>query len=243
MNLPSTKIPMIRFLPIVIALASLAPLLLTSARAAEPGPRTISVQGTATVYAQPDMASASAGIESRGTTPEEALAANTKVMKSLMTAIKRHGVADRDIETSGFNVSPVYSQQTSRGTMDIEGYQVTNQVTVRLRDMDKLGGLLSSLVESGANRLHGVSFNVADPAKLQDEARKGAIADAKRRADLFAAAAGVKVKRILSISESGGVAPPMPMAMRAMKAGAEAVPVAGGEQAISAAVSAVYEIE
>jgi uncharacterized protein YggE len=227
--------------PVLLAAALILP---TAAMAADaPAPRTINVQGAATIYAKPDMASASAGIESRGATPDEALSANTKVMNSLMTAIKRYGVAERDIETTGFNVSPVYGQQTPRGTMNIEGYQVTNQVTVRLRDLNKLGNLLSSLVEAGANRLNGVSFGVADPAKLQDDARKAAVADAKRRADLFAAAAGVKVKRVLSISESGGVAPPMPMAMRAMKAGAEAVPVAGGEQAISAAINAVYEIE
>lgn len=109
--------------------------------------------------------------------------------------------------------------------------------------MDKLGGLLFSLVEAGANRLHGVSFEIADPAKLNDEARKAAMADAEKRADLYTAAAGVKVKRVLSISEGGGFAPPQPLAMRAMKAGVEAVPVQGGEQSIAANVSVVYDIE
>jgi uncharacterized protein YggE len=208
--------------------------------------RTISVQGSGMAYGTPDIASASAGIESRGATPDEALAANTKTMNTIMAAIKRHGIADRDIETSSFSVNPVYAQQPNpraNGSLNIEGYQVTNQVNVRVRDMGKLGGLLSALVEAGANRLHGVTFAIADPAKLQDEARKAAIADAKKRADLFAAAAGVKVKRVLSIAEAGGYAPPQPMAMRAMKAGGEAVPVAGGEQSVSANVSVVYEIE
>lgn len=226
---------------VLAALLIAAPL--ATLQAAE-GPRTISVQGSGAAYAKPDMASASAGIESRGTTPDDALAANTKAMTAIMAAIKRHGIAERDIETSQFSVNPVYAQQPGpRGAMTVEGYQVTNQVTVRLRDMDKLGELLSALVGAGANRLNGVSFDIAEPAKLQDEARKAAMVDAKKRADLFAAAAGVTVKRVLSIAEGGGFAPPQPMALRAMKAGADSVPVAGGEQSVSANVSVVYEIE
>lgn len=230
---------MIRLLLATLLIA--APLAVSNAAESQ---RTISVQGSGVAYGKPDIATASAGIESRGNTPEDALAANTKAMTAIMAAIKRHGIAERDIETSQFSVNPVYAQQPGpRGTMTIEGYQVTNQVTVRVRDMDKLGGLLSSLVSAGANRLNGVSFDIAESAKLQDEARKAAMADAKKRADLFAAAAGVTVKRVLSISEGGNFAPPQPMAMRAMKAGADSVPVAGGEQSVSANVSVVYEIE
>lgn len=232
---------MIRPLFLALAVSLAAPF---AVHAAEERARTIGVQGSGAAYAKPDMANASAGIESRGKTPDEALAANTKAMNAILGAIKRYGIAERDIETSSFSVSPIYAQQPgARGTLNIEGYQVSNQVNVRLRDLDKLGGLLSSLVEAGANRLHGVSFEIADPAKLQDEARKAAMADAKKRADLYAAAAGVKVKRVLSISEGGGFAPPQPLAMRAMKAGGEAVPVQGGEQSIAANVSVVYEIE
>jgi uncharacterized protein YggE len=206
--------------------------------------RTISVQGIGSAAGQPDLASASAGIESRGSTPDDALSANTKAMNTLMAAIKRHGIQDRDIQTNSFNVNPIYAQQPNqRGTMTIEGYLVSNQVNVRVRDLNKLGGLLSSLVEAGANRLHGVSFEIADPASLRDQARKAAIADAKKRADLYAAAAGVSVKRVMSIAEGGGFAPPMPVAMRAMKGGAEDVPVASGEQSINASVNVVYEIE
>ena len=177
--------------PLLLAALVVVPLAAPShVWAAEPL-RTLSVQGTGAAAGRPDMANASAGIESRGKTPEEALGANTKAMNTLMAAIKRHGVADRDIETSSFNVSPIYAQQANqRGTLNIEGYQVSNQVSVRLRDLDKLGGLLSSLVEAGANRLHGVSFEIADPAKLQDDARKAAIADARKRAELYATAAG-----------------------------------------------------
>lgn len=231
---------------LLIALLIALPLATVSAadNKTEERPRTISVQGSGAAYAKPDMASASAGIESRGATPEDALAANTKAMNAIMAAIKRHGIAERDVETSSFSVAPVYGQQPGpRGALNIEGYQVSNQVMVRVRDTDKLGGLLSSLVEAGANRLHGVSFDIADPAKLQDEARKAAVADAKKRADLYAAAAGVKVRRVLSITEGGGFASPQPMALRAMKAGGESVPVAGGEQSITASVSIVYEIE
>jgi uncharacterized protein YggE len=230
--------------PLFFASLILVPLSTVSDSWAADDLRTVSVQGVGSASGQPDTANASAGIESRGKTPDEALNANTKAMNALMVAIKRHGIQDRDILTSSFNVNPVYAQQPNqRGILNIEGYMVSNQVNVRVRDLDKLGGLLSSLVEAGANRLHGVSFEIADPAKLQDEARKAAVADAKKRADLYAAAAGVRVKRVLSIAESGGFAPPTPVPMRAMKAGAEAVPVAGGEQSVTANVNVVYEIE
>lgn len=205
--------------------------------------RTISVQGIGGVAAKPDSANARAGIETRGATPDEALAANTKTMTALMTALKHYGVAERDIETSAFDVSPIYGQATPRGVNSIEGYQVINQVSVRVRDLSKLGVLLSSLVEAGANRLNGVSYEIADPAPFVDQARKAAIADARKRADLYAAAAGAKIKQVLSISEGSGYAPPMPVSLRAMKAGAEAVPVAGGEQNITVSVAVVYEID
>jgi hypothetical protein len=234
---------MSRFLAVTAAalltLGAFSPL----AHAADDDVRTISVQGSGSVSGKPDLAVARAGIESRGATPDEALSANTKVMTALMAAIKRSGVADRDIETSAFDVNPVYGQPTPRGANTIEGYQVTNQVTVRVRDISKLGTLLSSLVGAGANRLNGVSFEIAEPGPLLDQARKAAVEDARKRADLYAAAAGVKVKRVLSIAESSAPMAPMPMAMRAMKAGSDAVPVAGGEQSVSASVSAIYEIE
>jgi uncharacterized protein YggE len=112
---------------------------------------------------------------------------------------------------------------------------------VRLRDVAKLGDLLTSLIEAGANRLNGVTFEIAEPAPLLDDARRAAVADARKRAELYATAAGVKVGRVLSIGENSALAP-VPM-MRMAKAGADAVPVAAGEQTITAGVSVVFEIE
>ena len=229
-------------LALALATIALATIVLVPAAHADER-RSIAVQGNASAVGRPDMATARTGIESRGATPEAALAANTKVMNALLAVIKRHGIAERDFETTSFDVNPVYAQASPRGPAAIEGYQVTNQVSVRVRDIAKLGGLLSSFIEAGANRLNGVSFEIADPAPLLEQARKAAVADARRRAELYAAAAGVKVARVLSISEGGSFTPPQPMALRAMKAGADAVPVAGGEQAINASVSVVYEIE
>jgi uncharacterized protein YggE len=230
---------MIRPTLLALAIFVIAPM----AQAADtPHPRSISVQGSGSVAGRPDLAVARAGIESRAATPDLALAANTKVMTTLLTTIKRYGIADKDIETTSFDVSPVYAQADSRGAPAIEGYQVANQVSVRVRDIAKLGGLLSSLVESGANRLQGVTFEIAEPAALQDDARRAAIADARKRAELYAKAAGVKLRRVLSIAEAG-TSSPAPMMMRAMKGGTGDVPVAAGEQTITAGVSVVYEIE
>ena len=229
-----------RFLPAALALLVFIP----AANAAEAQHmRSLSVQGSGQATARPDMASARAGIESRAVSPEKALAANTKVMNAIMTAIKRHGIAERDFETTSFDISPIYAQPGTRGgTPTIEAYQVSNQVIVRVRDLAKLGGLLSSLVEAGANRLNGVSFDIAEPAPLMETARKAAVADARKRAELYAAAAGVKITKVLSIAENGSNAP-APMVLRTVKAASEAVPIAAGEQSISASVSVVYEIE
>jgi hypothetical protein len=150
------------------------------------------------------------------------------------------------MQTSNFSVQPLYEQNPA-GVPQTEpakiiGYQVFNQVTVIVRDLGKLGTALDAFVTSGVNEMYGVNFGIANPDPLTDEARDDAVKDAARKAALMAKSAGVKLGRIMSISESSS-APPQPMYRARAAMAAEAVPVAAGEQVLSADATLVYEIE
>jgi uncharacterized protein YggE len=214
-----------------------------------PGPRPaiFVLSGEGTASATPDLAIINSGVVSEGKTAREALDANTAAMAKLIAAIKAAGVEDKDVATSGFSVAPryVYSQRND-GTQEpprITGYEVRNTVTVKVRDLTKLGGILDKAVTEGSNQIDSLSFDIADKKKLYEEARKGALADARAKAELYAGAAGVKLGRLRELSEqtSGGFPPPRPM-MR-MEAAAKAdVPIERGEQEISVNVTATWEI-
>lgn len=218
--------------------------------------RTLSVGGTGRVSAAPDVADVSMGVVSEAATAREALTANNAAMAKLRETITGLGIADKDVQTTGINLSPRYSQppqprpgqlapQQQDTTPRIVGYSVTNSVRVTARDLAKLGQILDAVVTAGANQMHGISFRVeASEAKL-DEARAKAVADAKRKAEQLCELTGTTLGQPLQINESGGaLPPPRPMAMmgRAMMA-AESVPVAPGEQELSVSVQIVYAIE
>ncbi len=207
-------------------------------------PRTIAISGSGEVTAAPDMASVTVGVVEQADTAGAALAANNTKMGALLTALKDAGIADKDVQTSNFSVNPRYEFDQQKQTQKMIGYEVSNQVTVRVRKLDQLGALLDTLVKAGSNQMYGISFSIADTAKLEDEARKRAYADAKHKADVYAAAAGVKVGKVLSLSESSGYRPPMPVFARKMAAdAAPAVPVAAGEASVSASVDVVWEVQ
>ena len=169
----------------------------------------------------------------------------------VIAALKRAGIADRDIQTSNLSLNPVYAQQRPRpdGTMEPEqpliiGYQVSNTVSVRQRKLGEFGQVIDTLVSAGANQVNGPSFQIDNPDEALDEARTEAVAKARSRASLYARAAGLKVLRILSISESGGYAPqPMMMNTRAMASDAGgAPPVAAGEVSLNTSVTVQFEL-
>ncbi len=206
--------------------------------------RTLVVSGQGEARAVPDTVSVSAGVTTEAKTAAEALNANTRAMNNVFAELKRLGVPERAIQTSNFSVQPQYPPYNSNGPQEdrrIIGYNVSNQVTVRLDDVAKLGTALDALVTSGANNMNGINFTVRDPATLLAQARRDAVADAMAKAKIFAAAAGVNLGRILSITEGGSEAP-QPM-FRVMAAAPSAVPVAPGETTISASVSITWEIQ
>lgn len=205
--------------------------------------RTITVSATGRVSAEPDIVHLQAGLTTEGASARKALTENNRVMRSLIDALTADGIADRDIQTSNFNVSPRYQRTERGGRNEINGYQVSNQVRVTVRDIDRAGDILDTLVELGANQMNGMSFEVSNADKLKDEARKEAIKAARRRADLLAAAAGAEVGAVVQIAEDAPVHGPRPVAMRSAAMERSSVPIAAGAQELEARVTVVWKLK
>ena len=219
----------------VIAAAALAPF---SAQAAERIDKLVTVSGEGTASAVPDNAVIRLGVSSQGKTARAASDANAKEMTVVLAAIKDSGVADRDIQTTSLSLQPQY-EPNKTGAPRLIGFQANNQVTVKIRDIGALPTVLDRAIAAGANEMSGIEFVVSEQTKLLDKARAAAIADAHRKAELYANAAGMKVGRVMAISEEG--AAPQPRPYQAMRAGA-AAPIAPGEQMLRAVVTVSYEL-
>ncbi len=205
------------------------------------GPATISVTGEGVVEAAPDIATISMGVTTEAPTAAEAMSANSAALSAVLERLRAAGVADRDLQTSNLTLNPNWVGYDSGKAPTISGYTASNMLTVRVRALESLGTVLDSAITDGANTLNGVTFGVAEPRPALDEARKKAVADAIARATLLVEAAGAKLGPVVSISESSGFAPPMPMFR--MEASADSgVPVAGGEVGLTASVTMVFEI-
>ncbi|MBS0125176.1 SIMPL domain-containing protein [Thetidibacter halocola] len=223
-----------RMLSFCIALALATPLY-----ADEAGRITVTGEGQA--FAAPDMATITLGVTERADNARDAMDATSAGVAAILGRLTAMGVEPRDVQTSDLSLGPVWTQHNSSGEAVITGYEASNRLTVRVRNLDSLGGVLDAVLEDGANRFSGLGFGLQDPAPLEDEARRAAVADALARARLYAEAAGVDLGPILSINESGGVRP-MPMDAPMFAARAEAVPVAAGETGLSASVTIVFAL-
>lgn len=197
--------------------------------------------GHGEIRAVPDMAQISAGVTSNAATAAQALAANSSRMKSVFAALEKLGVPEKNIQTTGFFVSPQYTNGDNNNARRLTGYQVSNEVSVRLDDVGKLGTALDALVTAGANQMNGISFSIQNTAPVLEKARTQAIADARIRAETYAKAAGVSLGPVLSISE-GGTEGPRPMYRMAAPLANAGVPVAAGEQSVTADATVVWEI-
>ena len=213
----------------------------TPALAQTAAPRTIAMSGHGEVRSAPDQARITTGVTTAAPTAAAALAANTNQMRSLFDALGRAGIPAKNIQTVNFSVSPQYTNGANNQPARVTGYQVSNQVDVRIDDVARVGTTLDALVTAGSNDMNGISFSIKDPAPLLATAREQAVADARARAETYARAAGVTLGLILSISEGGGEVRPLRMAPMMMKAAAP-VPVAAGEESVTADVSLVWEI-
>jgi hypothetical protein len=230
------------------ALAATA-LLTAGAALAEPAPvsstpTTLTVAAEGRVTRAPDIAEVSGGVVTSAPTAAAAMAENTVRMNAVVAAVKKAGIADRDIQTTGLNLQPQYRYADNQPPV-LTGYQVTNTVSLRLRKLGEAGRLLDTLVGVGANQIGGPNFSVDAADEALDEARVAAVKMARTRAQLYAQAAGLRIKRIVSISENGAIEPgPRPMMVMARAVRTEAAPmVAPGEVALGVNVTMVFELE
>jgi uncharacterized protein YggE len=193
----------------------------------------------------PDLATINAGVVTEAPTAAAAMSANAGKMRTVLAALRGAGVAERDIRTTTIALSPQYRHLQGK-TPVITGYQASNQVTVRFRDIAKAGTILDSLVTAGANSIDGPNLSVENPETALDEARTSAIGVARARAELYARAAGLRVDRILAISEASAWSPPSPMNFRmvANEAMAQAdTAIVAGEQRLTVNVQVKFVLK
>jgi uncharacterized protein YggE len=204
--------------------------------------RTVTVAATGSVAVEPDIAHISTGVVSEADTAREALQRNSGGMKKVIDGLKGAGIDARDIQTVSFNIEPRYQQSKDNKSPQINGYRVMNQVRIIVRDLARLGELLDQVVGLGANQAGGISFEVSQAEPLKDEARRQAVANAYRRAQLFAAAAGAKVGEVLTIAEDVVEIGPRPMG-RVRSMAAEAVPIERGAQSLEVRVQVTWALQ
>ena len=199
--------------------------------------RLVTVTGEGTVSVPPDMATLHLGVTTQAASAREASDANARRMTALLTAVKGASIAEGDIQTSSLSLQP---QMGGGNTPRITGFQASNQVTVKVRDLSALSGLLDKTIAAGANDVSGIEFAVSDRSKTLDLARRDAVDDARRKAELYAAAAGAKVGAVVTITETTSQPPVRPL-MRTMREAAS-VPIEPGEQKLQVSVTVSYEL-
>jgi uncharacterized protein YggE len=202
----------------------------------------ISATGEATRV--PDLAGISSGVTAQAATATEALSQTAVRMERVRAALKRAGVADRDIQTASISLQPQYKYVENQAPM-LTGYQASNQLSVRYRDIRNSGRILDALVAEGANQINGPNLTIDKPQAALDEARANAVATGRARADLYAKSLGMRVVRVISVSESGGYAsppPPAPMMIRAQMAEAK-TSIDPGEQQLQVTVAMSFELQ
>lgn len=198
----------------------------------------LSVSGEVT--RTPDLAIITTGVVTKAGTAVDALAQNAARMDRIRAALRRAGVADRDVQTSSVNLNPDYVY-AERQPPQLNGYQATNQLTVRFRDIRNAGRILDALVAEGANQISGPTLSVENPDPALDEARAKALAAGRARAELYARSLGMRVVRLVSVSEGGGVFPIFPAAMARAERSADTA-IVPGQQQLSVALQMSFEL-
>jgi uncharacterized protein len=209
-------------------------------------PSTLNLGAYGEVRTAPDMATITLGVMTQGPTADAAMRANADRMGSMMAALRRQGIAERDIQTSGINLNAQYIYEQNQPPR-LNGYQANNQVMIRVMDLARLGQALDAAVAAGANEVQGISFGLRNPATAEDEARRRAVSALQAKAGLYATALGGRVGRLVTLNEGGGYSPPpprpMPMAAMARIAGESAqTSVSPGEIVVRIDINGVYEL-
>lgn len=227
---------------LLAAFALSAPVAAQAQALPSPDGTLLSVSAQAEARQAPDIATVSAGVVTQAADGQAALRQNAEQMNRVMAAVRAAGVAEKDVQTSGIGLHPQYRYEENQPPR-ITGYQASNTVNVKLRDVANLGKVLDALVASGANQINGPSFGIDAPEPLYDRARLQALKAARARAETYANALGMRVRRIVSISEGGAAIPsPMPRMAFAEALKADSTPVAPGETSVSISLDTVFEL-
>lgn len=193
----------------------------------------------------PDMATITLGVMTEGKTAAEAMQANATRMAAVMASLRKAGIPDKNIQTSNLNLSPQYKYQENLPPL-LVGYQASNNVTITVHDLKRLGAAVDASVGAGANQVHGISFGLDDPTAAENAAREAAVKALAAKADLYARATGHRISRLVSLSEGGGYAAPPPMPMEAFAVRAQAkdagTSISGGELKVRIDISGLYEL-
>jgi uncharacterized protein YggE len=230
----------------VAALSMIAPAVAAQAESVATAPiagTRLEISARGEVKRVPDIAAISAGVVTQAADARTALSDNAARMARVVAALRKAGIAERDLTTANISLAPQYRYADNQPPV-ITGYQASNSVSVRFRDIAKSGTILDTLVAQGANQINGPSLSLDQPDAALDEARVAAIASAKQRAELYARTAGLTVRRIVAISEDAdNPVRPMPMMMRAQSLKADAATeVLPGEQAVGVTVNVTFEL-
>ena len=207
----------------------------------------LDINATGEVTRVPDLAIISAGVATKSATASGAIQQAATRMARVRDALRKAGIADRDIQTSNINLNPDYYYANNQPPK-LNGYAASNTVTVRFRDIANAGPILDALVKEGANQISGPNLTIEKPEPALDEARAKAVAQGRTRAELYARSLGMRIVRIVSVSESGGFAPPpvppMPVMMEARAANQAAdTSIVPGEQKLQVGLSMVFEVQ
>lgn len=201
------------------------------------------VIGEGSIGVAPDYARIRSGVTITANTVKEASDANSKLMTAVTAALLDSGIAQKDIQTSQFSIQPVYASQTSTAEPKLSGYRVSNQVDVTIHQISKVGEILDRLVTAGATDVGNVEFLLSDPSKALDQAREAAVADARRKAELYARASGLSLGRVAWITEDSEFEPPFALSERQRSAAKMATaPIEAGENVLQARVTVGFDI-
>jgi uncharacterized protein YggE len=201
------------------------------------------VIGEGSVHVAPDYAQISGGVTTKGKTVKEATDANSKLMAAVTAALLNAGIAQADIQTAQFSIQPVYAPPQPQAEPKLVGYNVSNQVTVTVRALGKVSEILDRMVDAGVTDVGNVAFLHSDPAKALDQAREAAVADARRKAELYARASGFTLGRVVWLTEGSALTPPGPMPMfRAQASMAAPVPISPGEDTLRVQITVGFDI-
>ncbi len=208
-----------------------------------PAEARVIVIGEGSVHVAPDYAQIRGGVTTKGKTVKEATDANSKVMAAITAALLSAGIAQSDIQTAQFSIQPAYAPPQPQAEPKLVGYSVSNQITVTVRALGKVSDTLDRMVDAGATDVGNVAFLHSDPAKALDQAREAAVADARRKAELYARVAGFTLGRVAWLTEDTGMMPPVPTPMfRTQASMAAPVPISAGEDTLRVQITVGYDI-